>query len=361
MPVWPAAAARLRYRIHRTRFPDMQHASASAAVSPAPTQDAVAARRDEAARRARHARLALIALFVGAVTIGFSGIFVRWSETGPMATGFHRMGIAGLFLALLPFLLPAARPQIAARTSRRDRLWLVAGGALFAADIAAWHPALLMTTISNATFIGNVSTIFVALGAWLIFKRRIGGLFVLGMAVTLAGAALLMGVSFTLAASRLLGDALSLVAAVFYGGYFLIVAHLRPRLPTFTIVTWTSLVCAVLLLPLALLRGETLIPPSWAGWAPLIGIALLVHVGGQGAIAYAFAHLSPQFTALGTFIQPVAAAVFAWLLLGEHLGLADIAGSAVILVGIWIAHRGSRRDAAAEAAARTRAAPGKAA
>jgi drug/metabolite transporter (DMT)-like permease len=331
----------------------MSEASAAASVTPPlPRADAAAnaVRRDEAAR------WALLALFIGAITIGFSGIFVRWSETGPMATGVYRMGIAGIVLALLPFLVPAAKPQIAARTTRRDKLWLVAGGVLFAADIAAWHPALLLTTISNATFIGNVSTIFVALGAWLIFRRRIGGLFILGMAVTLAGAALLMGVSFTLAASRVLGDALSLVAAVFYGGYFLIVAHLRPRLPTFTIVTWTSLVCAALLLPVALLNREILFPPTLLGWAPLLGISLLVHVGGQGAIAFAFAHLSPQFTALGTFIQPVAAAVFAWLLLGEHLGLAEIAGSAVILAGIWIAHRGSRRDAAAEAVAEAAAA-----
>ena len=332
----------------------MQQASATAAVSPASNPAdaaAIAARRDDAARRAKQARLAMLALFVGAVTIGFSGIFVRWSETGPMATGFYRMGIAGVFLVLLPFLVPAAKPQIAARASRRDKLWMIAGGVLFAADIACWHPALLMTTISNATFIGNVSTIFVALGAWLIFKRRIGWLFIVGMGVTLAGAALLMGVSFTLASSRLFGDALSLVAAVFYGGYFLVVAHLRPRLPAFTIVTWTSLVCAALLLPLAILRGETLFPPTLLGWAPLLGIGLLVHVGGQGAIAYAFAHLSPQFTALGTYLQPVAAAVFAWILLGEKIGLADIAGSAVILAGIWIAHQGSRRDTAAEAAA----------
>jgi len=160
-----------------------------------------------------------------------------------------------------------------------------------------------------------------------------------------------MGVSFGFAATRLLGDALSLLAAVFYGGYFLVVAHLRPRLPTFTILTWTSLVCAAVLLPIALVRGEILFPTTLAGWAPLLGISLLVHVAGQGAIAYAFAHLSPQFTALGTFIQPIAAAVFAWLLLGEQLGLGEIAGSAVILIGIWIAHRGSRRDAAAEACA----------
>jgi len=319
----------------------MPNTSASATVSP-PLPGAEAARRDDAAR------WALLALFIGAVTIGFSGIFVRWSETGPVATGFYRMGIAAVVLLLLPFFMPAARPQPAVRASRRDRLWLVAGGLLFAADIVAWHPALLLTTISNATFIGNISTIFVALGAWIFLRRRIGGLFILGMAVTLAGAALLMGVSFGFSPTRLFGDALAMLAAVFYGGYFLVVAHLRQRLSTITIMAWTSLVCALVLLPVAIVKSEVLFPATLLGWAPLLGISLLVHVGGQGAIAFAFAHLSPQFTALGTYLQPIASAVFAWLLLGERLGLADIAGSAIILLGIWIAHKGSQRDTAAE-------------
>lgn len=332
----------------------MQQPRPSAAVSPASKQAdlaAIAARRDDAAR------WAMLALFIGATTIGFSGIFVRWSETGPVATGFYRFGISAVVLLLLPLFVPAGRTQIVAKASPRDKRWLLVGGLLFAADIVAWHPALLMTTVSNATFIGNISTIFVAVGACVFLKRRIGWLFVAGMAVTLAGAALLMGVSFGLGKSRILGDALSILAAVFYGGYFLIVAHLRPRLPTFTIVTWTSLVCALVLMPIAILKGETLFPPTLLGWAPLLGLSLLVHVAGQGAIAFAFAHLSPQFTALGTYIQPIATAVFAWILLGERLGLAEVAGSAVILAGIWIAHKGSQRDAAAEAGAETRAAP----
>jgi drug/metabolite transporter (DMT)-like permease len=289
---------------------------------------------------------AMASLFAGAVLIAFSGLFVRWSETGPIATGFYRMGIAGLALLVVPFFAPATRPYLAARTSRRDKALLIAGGLLFAADIAAWHPALLLTTISNATFLGNMSTMFVVLGAWLIFKRRIGWLFVLGLGITMAGAVILMGASLVMERSRLLGDALSLLAALFYGGYFLVVAEVRARLPTFTVIVWTSLSAAVVLLPMAALHGEVLLPKTPAGWLPLLGIALLAHVGGHGAIAYAFAHLSPQFTALGTYLQPIAAAVLAWLLLGEHLGVVEVSGSAVILLGIWTAHRGSRRDAA---------------
>src|SRR5688572_14622926 len=175
-PAWLAGAPRRRQWQQRIPVPpDMSQANASAVSPPL-------SRAEHAARRASDASLALLALIVGAITIGFSGIFVRWSETGPITTGFYRLGIAGAVLFLLPFFVPAMKPQIAAKASRRDKLWLVVGGLLFAADIAVWHPALMLTTISNATFIGNISTVFVAVGAWLIFKRRIGGLFILGMA-----------------------------------------------------------------------------------------------------------------------------------------------------------------------------------
>ena len=41
---------------------------------------------------------ACIALFLGAALIGWSGLFVRWSETGPTATGFYRLAIAAAVL-----------------------------------------------------------------------------------------------------------------------------------------------------------------------------------------------------------------------------------------------------------------------
>lgn len=71
-------------------------------------------------RAASAERLALLALFVGAIVVGFLGTFLRWSETGPMATGFHRMSIAGVVLWLLPFLPPATKTDDAGKVSRRD-------------------------------------------------------------------------------------------------------------------------------------------------------------------------------------------------------------------------------------------------
>jgi drug/metabolite transporter (DMT)-like permease len=40
-------------------------------------------------------------------------------------------------------------------------------------------------------------------------------------------------------------------------------------------------------------------------------------------------------------IQPVMAALFAWVLFGEALGAMQFIGGAVVLAGIWLARRGS--------------------
>jgi drug/metabolite transporter (DMT)-like permease len=46
--------------------------------------------------------------------------------------------------------------------------------------------------------------------------------------------------------------------------------------------------------------------------------------------------------AVGLYVQVVAAGIYAWLLLGEHLAPVQIAGGVVVLAAIALA-RGSRR------------------
>ena len=70
-------------------------------------------------------------------------------------------------------------------------------------------------------------------------------------------------------------------------------------------------------------------------------MALVVHVLGQSLIAYGFAHLPASFSSVSLLMQPVLAAVYAWLLLNEPMGLNQIAGGAIVLFGIYLAKRGS--------------------
>jgi drug/metabolite transporter (DMT)-like permease len=103
----------------------------------------------------------------------------------------------------------------------------------------------------------------------------------------------------------------------------------------------TSSVTALALLPAAIASGDVLLPQTASGWSILLGLALISHAAGQGLIAYALAHLPASFSAVSLLLQPVLAALFAWTLLGEALGVMQLAGGVVVLTGIALAQRAS--------------------
>jgi drug/metabolite transporter (DMT)-like permease len=51
------------------------------------------------------------------------------------------------------------------------------------------------------------------------------------------------------------------------------------------------------------------------------------------------AHLPATVSSVGLLAQPVLAALFAWVLLGEALGWLQFAGGVAVLVGIRVAQR----------------------
>lgn len=285
----------------------------------------------------RSAAPAVAALLAGAVAIAASPLFVKVSEAGPVATAFWRVALA------LPFLWAwamAGHKERHAASLAADRGLMVATGVLFAGDLAVWHWSILLTSVANATLLANLAPIFVTLAVWVLYGRRPGALFLAGMAVALVGTMTLLGRDFRLGGGELAGDCLGVVTAMFYAGYQLAVSRLRRRgAATASIMAWSGLVTAAVLLPIALLSGEQILPLTAWGWLKLFGLALISQAAGQSLIAYAMAHLPETFSSVGLLLQPVMAALFAWVLLGEALGGMAIAGGVAVLVGIAIAHR----------------------
>ena len=101
---------------------------------------------------------------------------------------------------------------------------------------------------------------------------------------------------------------------------------------------------AAMLLPIAWVSGEQLLPYSDMGWMKLIGIALFAQVIGQSLIAWAMAHLTATFSSVGLLLQPVMATLFAWVLLGETVGPLQFTGGVLVLAGIMLARQGSDRS-----------------
>ena len=280
----------------------------------------------------------LFALFAGAVCIALSPIWVRVSEVGPTASAFWRVFLAVPFLWILFFSLETKREKNPAA------LWpaLLLAGIAFAGDLVFWHWSIQFTSVANSTLLANLASIFVTLAAWVLWKQRPSGLFLAGLAAALAGVALLVRASLESSPTALLGDGLGVVTALFYAWYLMSVKGIRGRgASTLYLMAVTTSITALILFPVALASGEALLPPSTASWLKLLGLALVSHAAGQGLIAYALAQLPAAFSAVGLLLQPVIAALFAWVILAEPLGALQIAGGLVVLAGIYLAHKGS--------------------
>jgi drug/metabolite transporter (DMT)-like permease len=202
-----------------------------------------------------------------------------------------------------------------------------------------WHWSIKLTTVANATLLGNLAPVFVTLVGWALFAQRFSAGFIVAMVIAFSGTFVLVGDSLSFGRTRLVGDLLGVLTAVFYGAYIICVSRLRAAVSTATVMFWSALVCSVTLLPVALLSGENLVPATLNGWGVLAALAVISHAGGQGLIAYALAHLSAAFGSVSLLWQPVAAALLAWIILDESLGAWQMAGGVIVLVGIYLARR----------------------
>jgi drug/metabolite transporter (DMT)-like permease len=281
--------------------------------------------------------LAIAALLLGAAAIAVAPVFVRLSDTSPAASAFWRMALAAPVLWLWVF----ASERNSVPTGKTQSKLLIFAGICFAGDLAAWHWSIAFTSVANATLELNFAPIFVTIGAWLLFGQRVSKLFLAALLVTLAGATLLIGPNAGTPGNALLGDGLGVLAGLFYACYMLAIKSATATVSTARIMAVSTTVAAVALLPYALLTAEHVLPQSAYGWLILIGMALLAHVLGQSLIAYGFAHLPASFSSVTLLMQPVFAALYAWTLLGEAMGLNQIAGGAIVLLGIYLAKRGS--------------------
>jgi len=282
---------------------------------------------------------AFIALLAGGCAIAFAPIFVRWSDTGPVASAFWRLALAVPLLWLWVAFAPRRT-----RTTNTPRSYLyvaLLAGLFFAADLGVWHWSITYTTVANSTLLANFAPIFVTLGGWWLLRQHVSGPFFVGMAVALGGAILLVGPSFELGGTRLFGDALGLLTAVFYAGYMLSIKQARDTTSTAMLMALSTTISAIVLFPIALLLPQPFLPADAHGWIVLFGLALVSQIVGQGLIAYAFAHLSATLSSVSLLIQPVVAALLGWVLFAEALGWAQLAGGALVLAGIYLAKRSS--------------------
>ncbi|WP_304176164.1 DMT family transporter [Phenylobacterium aquaticum] len=286
---------------------------------------------------------ALIVLLTGASVIGVGPIFVRLAEVGPAAAGMWRLVFS------LPLLFILARRN--GGTGAPTRATVLAGIA-FAFDLGFWHYGIAYTSVAKATVLSNLTPVVVTAVAWIFLKQRPRRMFLVAVGLAVAGAWIMAAARHggALGKAPALGDAFSVATAFWYAMYFLAVSSARQSQAATRIMFWSSLTGAPLMLLAALGLGERLLPITSTGWAACIGLGIM-HVAGQGSIAWALGRLPAATASVVVLIQPVVAALLGWWIFGELFGHLQMLGAGIALSGVVLAQWASRARPVAPAEA----------
>jgi drug/metabolite transporter (DMT)-like permease len=280
-------------------------------------------------------------LIAGVLCISFTAIFTKLANVpGPVAAAW-RMAIAALVLTI-PFFWHLRR------TGRpRGVRWGVAGGLWFALNLGLLSSALLRTSAANATLLDNTAPVWVGLGALIFFHEKLGRRYWTGLALALAGAAVVSGFRLAGGVSLNAGDVMAFVGAVFYAGYLLNTQRARRDLDSLSYLWLVAATSAVALIAYCLIAGQPLLGYSPNVYLILAALGVFTQVGGWLLIIYALGHLPASAAVVVLLAQPVATGLLSIPILGETLSVRQLIGGALLLTGITLCLSGSGKEQAA--------------
>lgn len=160
--------------------------------------------------------------------------------------------------------------------------------------------------------------------------------------VSITGRSAVQGVG----SNPLLGGLLVFCALISWALYSIGCRKTMERFSPIT-VTWTTLMISVIFeIPLLIINHQVLIsgvetvPVS--GWLALVYVMVFATAVGQQAWLYGVRGVGPSRAGIFGNLIPVSALFFSLVILGEPVGMREISGIGLILLGVWLVDRQSR-------------------
>ena len=260
---------------------------------------------------------------------GSTFVIVKWAIEDLPPFPFLTIRFAIAFVSLLPFLW-FQRTHINLGTLLRG-----AGAGIFLFSGYAWQTiGLQYTTASNAGFITGLSIVFVPALVGITTRKLPSPSLILGILCALTGLALLsLGDNLQLNN----GDLMILLCAVSFALHIFLVGRYAPQ-------TNATVLASIQILTVSILSGffSLLLPQPTLNFSSTAWFGLLVTAVPATSLAFFVQTKMQQFTssthtALIFSMEPVFAALSAFLLVGELLTPKGYLGAVLVLTGMLVA------------------------
>ncbi len=280
----------------------------------------------------------LLLLFVGAIWgLNFVVMKILLAAISPVNLILFRFLIGSGLL----FLLLAVTQDI--KVSARDLVYLSLLGITGITIYQFFFTfALKYTSVANASIIINTAPLYGAFLAVLLGYEKLQKKVFLAVMVGMIGTwTLITKGTFMLGPGEALGNTLALACSVLWALYTLFAKPLLDRHSPLKVTAYSMALGALFLcpfLPFYLDVGEFVrLPP--AGWLWLAFAVLFSVVIGFFLWYKGIARIGPSRTMIYSYLVPVFAVLFAYVLLGEGFSLGQGVGAALVFVSIYLAQK----------------------
>ena len=274
----------------------------------------------------------MLLVVVGIVGCGLAGVFVKLSAAPSAMTAAVRLLWTVLLLSPVTLGSRSFRQELLS-VSKKDALLSALSGLFLAVHFVIWFESLRYTSVAISTTICCTEVVWVTLGFCLILKGSISRKALLAIGVTLLGNVLIAWADLG-TASGLLGDLMSLAAAVLLAAYTIIGRVVRMNVSTtvYTYICYSA--CALALVLTCLVQGLDFTAYGFSPYVAGLLLAIFSTILGHSIFNWCLKFFTPSFVSASKLCIPITSAVFAFLAFSEIPTALQVIGCLVILGGM---------------------------
>jgi drug/metabolite transporter (DMT)-like permease len=228
----------------------------------------------------------------------------------------------------------------------RDGLF---AGALLGVGFLLQTEGLQRTTASRSGFLTGMLVVLVPILEFFLFRRRPPLPALLGVALAFAGMTALSAPWADSSHATLLGDWLTVGCALVFAGHIIALGRMAPRHPLLPLLFLQLATTALF----AAAAGPFVEAQHFGGaarlWLAMLYLALFATLLAFGIQTWAQRVMPPVRVALISSLEPVFAALWAAVLIGERLTGRELFGGALIVLGVAVGEAGAALRARARA------------
>jgi len=277
---------------------------------------------------------------------------ILWGTMGILATLSFEYGILPETLIALRLVIGFATLSVILALFRKDSfkiqksdilLFLILGIFAIAFQRISYFYAVDLTTATMAAILFYTYPVFVTLSASFFLKEKITFREVLAIILTFSGAALVVK-AYNISALdvNLVGIIFGLLSSLLFTLYFVMTKRLRDRYTNWTLTLYGDGIGALVLIPFISISFTRIMEFPLQLWILILTIAWIPSLLAYLIYSYALKYVKASKGSILSVIEPLAAAVFSVIFLGENLENPQVMGIVVALTGVILLFRLSR-------------------